>query len=736
MVFIQYNREADQSLRELPAQHVDTGMGFERLVSVLQDKRSNYDTDVFLPLFAKIQQLTGARAYTGKLGKEDIDGIDTAYRVVADHVRTLTFAICDGGVPSNVGRGYVLRRVLRRGSRYVRKYFGVPIGSFFSSLVPTLVEQMGAFFPEISGQGKVSAAELKEILDEEEESFSRTLDRGEKLFESYVQKAKAAGKTELAGVDVWRLYDTYGFPVDLTEIMAEEIGLTINQKDFEAAQEASKEASKGVGKKGGEQAVRLDVHDIAKIDANVDVPKTNDSFKFTAGVIDATVKAVYHKSAFFKSTAETPASESIGIVLDQTNFYAESGGQENDTGSIVIDGQATFKVEDVQVFNGYVLHIGQITEGSLTIGDKVVSAYDELRRWPLRNNHTGTHILNFALRDVLGDHIDQKGSLVAPTKLRFDFSHKAQISPADLAKIEAISNEWIKKNVKVFSKEVDLTTAQKIPGLRAVFGESYPDPVRVVTLEFPVEEMIADLENPKWTGTSTEFCGGTHVAKTGDIKDFVITEESGIAKGIRRVIAVTGHEAKEVSERATALEAEFAAIGKLEAKAKDAALKAFEATLNQADISVVRKDKLKTDLTAARKAVIDAVKAAEKAESVRLAKEVSDFFAANAEKPVFVSKVDAGANVKVLQAAAAEAKKLGKALYLFDLSGGDKVMHLNFVPKEEIKGGFSAKTWIKVVSDIVGGKGGGKDDSAMGAGTELAKVDEAIEAAEKAYLSR
>ena len=377
VVFIQYNREADSSLRSLPAKHVDTGMGFERLVSVLQDKRSNYDTDVFMPLFAKIQELTGARAYEGKLGKDDVDGIDTAYRVVADHVRTLTFAICDGGVPSNVGRGYVLRRVLRRGARYVRKKFGTPIGTFFSSLVPTLVAQMGAFFPEITGKD----ADLKEILDEEEESFARTLDRGERLFESYVAAAQAAGSQQLKGSDVWRLYDTYGFPVDLTLLMAEEAGLTFDQAEFDAAQEASKEASKGAGKKGDGQQVRLDVHDIGALEANAAVPKTDDAPKFGTGNVDATVKAIYHQGKFVASTSElaSPTTDALGLVLDRTNFYAESGGQEYDTGRIVIDGKSDFVVEDTQVFNGYVLHIGRVVEGELKVGDNVVASYDEVR---------------------------------------------------------------------------------------------------------------------------------------------------------------------------------------------------------------------------------------------------------------------------------------------------------------------------------------------------------------------
>lgn len=268
-VFIQYNREPDKSLKSLPNKHVDTGMGFERLVSILQNKPSNYDTDVFTPLFARIQEITGAREYQGKFGEEDADGVDTAYRVVADHVRLLTFAISDGGVPNNVGRGYVVRRVLRRGARYARKYFNTDIGSFFSKLVPTLVEQMGDMFPEI----KKKQDEVKEILDEEEVSFAKTLDRGESMFEKYAQNCKSSGTKTLAGADVWRLYDTYGFPVDLTRLMCDERGLEIIDKDVAEAQEKAREASKGE-KKAGATLVKLDVHDISTLENMPDVPKT------------------------------------------------------------------------------------------------------------------------------------------------------------------------------------------------------------------------------------------------------------------------------------------------------------------------------------------------------------------------------------------------------------------------------------------------------------------------------
>jgi alanyl-tRNA synthetase len=276
-VFIQFNREDDGSLKPLPAKHVDTGMGFERLVSAIQDKPSNYDTDVFLPIFARIQEISGVRPYTGKFGAEDVDGIDTAYRVIADHARTLTFALSDGGVPSNVGRGYVLRRILRRGARYARKKLGVPIGSFFSSISPVLVEQLGNFFPEL----KKSPKEVKEMLDEEEISFAKTLDRGERLFDGYVTQTQESGGTVLNGKDVWRLYDTYGFPVDLTRLMAEELNLTVDEEAFAAAQAHSKEASKGVAKVGVKDTVKLDVHDIGALDANPEVPVTDDNSKYS-----------------------------------------------------------------------------------------------------------------------------------------------------------------------------------------------------------------------------------------------------------------------------------------------------------------------------------------------------------------------------------------------------------------------------------------------------------------------
>ncbi|EIN11353.1 hypothetical protein PUNSTDRAFT_141744 [Punctularia strigosozonata HHB-11173 SS5] len=731
-VFIQFNREEDGSLKHLPSKHVDTGMGFERLVSVLQDVRSNYDTDVFLPIFDKVQELTGVRPYGGKFGAEDVDGIDTAYRVVADHVRTLTMALSDGGVPNNVGRGYVLRRILRRGARYARKKLGVEIGSFFSSLMPVVIEQMGDIFPEV----RKRPDEIKEILDEEEESFSRTLDRGEKLFEQYATRTQQSGEKDLSGKDVWRLYDTYGFPVDLTLLMAEELGLGVNQAEFEEAQAASKEASKASLKKGAADVVKLDVHDIAALETNPDVPKTDDSAKFNQGNITAEIKAIYYNKQFLPSSSGITEGTTFGLLLDRTSFYAEAGGQEYDTGNIVIDGVADFEVTNVQTFNGYVLHIGHLKYGNLEVGNQVVSSYDELRRWPLRNNHTATHILNFALREVLGDHIDQKGSLVAPTKLRFDFSHKAAIASDELTRIESISKDWIKKNVKVYSKELDLKTAHRIPGLRAVFGESYPDPVRVVTLEYDVEEIAKDIENLKWRSTSVEFCGGTHVAKTGDIKDFIITEESGIAKGIRRVIAVTGHEAAAANRCAEEMKAKLDRIEGLDGKEKDVALKTFPIELGQMDMSVVIKGQLRDRHAAIRKTFDKQTKDKEAAASKAAVEELTSHFDKNPSEGSYFANIDVNGNMKILQSVVLQGKKLGKAIYVFSVDKeGSKVVHVNHSPAEARSKGLDARTWATKVAEVLGGKTGGKEDGAQGVGTETDKVDEAIAVARLHYTS-
>lgn len=730
-VFIQYNREPDKSLKPLPNKHVDTGMGFERLVSVLQNKMSNYDTDVFTPLFDTIQKLTGAREYRGKFGEEDPDGIDTAYRVVADHVRLLTFAISDGGTPNNAGRGYVVRRVLRRGARYARKYFQTDIGDFFSKIVPTLVEQMGDMFPEI----KKKQSDVKEILDEEELSFAKTLDRGEAMFEKYAQQCKIHDTKELAGADVWRLYDTYGFPTDLTQLMAEERGLTINEAAVSEAQEKAREASKGE-KKAGAAVVKLNVHDISALEKMPDVIKTDDAAKYRRENIHAVIKAIYHQGKFIDATTEVPEGEQFGVVLDRTNFYAEQGGQEYDTGRILIDGEAEIDVQNVQVYAGYVLHTGYMNYGSLKIGDEVLCEYDELRRQPIRNNHTGTHILNFALRETLGDGIDQKGSLVAPEKLRFDFSHKAGCTDAELAKIEELSTSYIRQNSEVYAVEVPLATARNIEGVRAVFGETYPDPVRVVSIGVPVEELLEDVKRADWRNVSVEFCGGTHVKNTSEIKDLVVIEESGIAKGIRRIVAYTGAAAHLVQQLAADWDKKVTALEGMQSSAeKEAKTKEYQFELSTIELSAIAKTKLRDRVGKVVKDNLEHQKVAQKAESKKVLDNVTDYFAANKEAASYVFSVPVSAGSKAIQETikTVQSKQKDKTVYIIGETADGKVIHGCYVAPEAQTKGADAVKWAVGVSEVVGGKAGGKGATCLGQGIHGDKANDGVEAARK-YL--
>ncbi|KAJ2158574.1 Alanine--tRNA ligase [Coemansia sp. RSA 552] len=738
LVFIQFNREADGKLRPLPHKHIDTGLGLERLVSVMQNKPSNYDTDVFMPLFATIQDLTGARPYTGKVGADDTDGIDMAYRVIADHIRTLTFAITDGGVPSNEGRGYVLRRILRRGARYARRKFDVELGSFFARLVDTVVEQMGDAFPEITKNPDL----IKEILCEEEASFARTLDRGERLLEQTVAKMPA-GTTVIPGASVWRLYDTYGFPVDLTRLMAEESGLSVDEDEFNREQERSRELSRrGRGGAAGGASVVLDVHSIAQLNEK-QVPKTDDEPKYAARAVDARVLAVFTGKEFVDSEARSIASNPddvpvVGVLLDRTNFYAEQGGQEYDTGSLVsADMSAELTVENVQVYNGYVLHTGFLKYGSIKVGDQVEAQYDVLRRLPIRNNHSATHVLNFALRKVLNnDEVDQRGSLVAPDRLRFDFSCKNPIKPEEVRDIEALCNQTIKDNLKVHAREVALEEARQISGLRAIFGEKYPDPVRVVSIGADLDEVLKSPQDPQWANYSIEFCGGTHVGGTADMKVFVITEEAGIARGQRRIVAVTGEEALKAQLVQRSLEAEVKSLHTLQGVELDAAIKRLTKELDTAAIGVYQKHLLRTEFDGIRKRVADADKEAKAQAAKQALEQVQQAIEQSPDQEAFVFRLSVGGKA-MLQAATYVKNLKTKAAYFIaaDTASG-RVSHQCVVAKSIVAKGLKASEWADAVSKVVGGKKGGKDESAQGSGTEVGRVDEAVQVADEFAKAR
>ncbi|RYP65223.1 hypothetical protein DL770_009050 [Monosporascus sp. CRB-9-2] len=731
-VFMQFDRQKDRSLKPLPAKHIDTGMGYERLVSALQNKSSNYATDIFTPLFEKIQEVTGARPYTDKYGKDDVDGVDTAYRVVADHIRLLTFAISDGAVPNNEGRGYVVRRVLRRGCRYARKYFDAEIGSFFSKILPALVAQMGEQFPEIVKKQQ----DIKEILDEEEEAFARTLDRGEKQFEKYAAKAVSNGTKKLSGADVWRLYDTFGFPEDLTKLMAEERELSIDEDEVAVAREKAREASKAV-KESVQTFAKLNVHQISELKERLQVPVPDDEPKFFKGDTTGKVQYIFTGTEFTKSTKDIPPNTPFGLLLDRTNFYAEQGGQVADTGKIIIDDVAEFKVLDVQQYGGYIVHNGYLEYGELKAGDEVICEYDELRRQPIRNNHTGTHILNHSLREVLGDEVNQKGSLVDQDKLRFDFSHKAAVTLDELRKIEDMSNAYIRQNSQIFSKDVELEKARQINGVRAVFGETYPDPVRVVSVGIDVDMLLENPENPEWRKVSVEFCGGTHVDQTGIIKDLVIVEESGIAKGIRRIVAFTGDAAHQVQRDAEEFGKRIAAIEALPfGPEKEAAVKTATLDLNNLVASTLTKDDLKKKFAKVGKDVVDEQKKRQKAESKTALDAGTAHFAKDENKDAkyFIGHLPISANAKAVADVMNHFKSKDKerSVYVFGGSQAEgAVVHGVYVGTSLASQGVTAEKWASAVTEIVGGKSGGKEPTRQGQGTNAEKIDEAVAVAER-----
>ena len=728
----------DKSLRPLPNKHIDTGLGFERLVSILQNKSSNYDTDVFSALFEKIQEITKARPYQGHFGGDDVDGIDTAYRVVADHVRTCTIAISDGAIPDSAGQGYVVRRICRRGVRYGRKYFNAEVGSFLSKIVPTVVKELGYIFPEIQQKEN----EVKEILDKEEQAFALTLDRGEIMFNKYAQECRVLGVKNLPGAHVWRLYDTFGYPIDLTKIMAEEQGLSVNDEEVSAAQEQARNASKS-GKKSSSSSVALDVHDIAILEGMVDVPKTNDIAKSNEEVIESTIKALYHNKKFVKSTLEIPEGEQFGILLDETNFYAESGGQESDTGRLVIDDAAEMSVRHVQSYRGYVLHTGYMEYGSWSVNDRVLAAYDRSRKQSLRMNHTGTHILNFALREVLGREVDQKGSLVAPNKLRFDFSHRTRVTEKELKNITDISEKYIQDDKEVFTSIANLTIAKEIKGVRAVSGETYPDPVRVVSIGIPVHELVSDvvgeskLMDEPWK-YSVEFCGGTHVARTSELQKLVIVEECGIAKGVRRIVAITGVEALEAQRVTKQFEQEFLArLKQLPYMAEKGVLfKEAQTALSKLVISTSNKSLFTKRLEKIGKDILKEQKEAQKAQIDSAIDFVTSHFEQHQTSTSFVAQIPTELCAKALVESIkiVSAKYSDKSIYLIGVDGvASKVPHGCFVSPEHTSRGLLACNWTEQVASIVGGKAGGKGSTSVGTGNEVSRVQEGVEAAVKAF---
>ncbi|XP_033755584.1 alanine--tRNA ligase, cytoplasmic-like [Pecten maximus] len=742
LVFTQFNRDPDGTLRELPNKHCDCGMGLERLLSVIQGKTSNYDTDLFMPIFDAIQKATGTRTYTGKVGKEDVDGIDMAYRVLADHARTLTIALSDGGRPDNVGRGYVLRRILRRAVRYATEKLGAKPG-MFATLIDTVVELLGEAFPEVTKDPE----ELKNIINEEEQQFLKTLSRGRRLLERTI--GKLGDTTTLPGAVAWRLYDTYGFPVDLTQLMAEEKGLLVDMPAFKECKKTAQLKSQGSSGTVDDQ-INLDIHAISDLQKRGLSP-TDDSpkYNYTANVegtykfesTTSKVLALRHSKQFVD---EITSGRECGVLLDKTCFYAEQGGQIYDQGFLVKENEedTEFQVRNVQVRGGYILHIGVI-EGTLRVGDTVQLSIDESHRMAVMKNHTGTHMLNFALRAVL-KAADQKGSLVAPDRLRFDFTAKKAMTPDQVKEAEEIVNVMAGKNEEVYAKETSLPVAKSIQGLRAVFDETYPDPVRVLSIGVPVEDLVSDPMGPAASVTSVEFCGGTHLRRAGHVGKFVIVTEEAIAKGSRRIIAVTGAEATRALHRTDLLDKNVKNLTeKFDTclKTKELSEKELIKMIVQMDDEITKsvipywqRDRLRTEVKQLKGKLDDLDKARKAAITAEVVEQTKKMIEANPNQPFIVHEFKAGSNAKSLDAAMKQYKtsspETSAMFFSVDKEAG-KILCMSCVPKVSVSKGLNAKDWVNEVVPVIQGKCGGKDLAAQATGSNTDGLQEALDIATK-----
>ncbi|XP_078067269.1 alanine--tRNA ligase, cytoplasmic [Mustelus asterias] len=739
LVFIQFNREADGSLKPLAKKSIDTGMGLERLVSILQQKMSNYDTDLFQPYFEAIQKGTGIRTYTGKVGAEDVDGIDMAYRVLADHARTITIALSDGGRPDNTGRGYVLRRILRRAVRYSHEKLNAPKG-FFASLVDVVVKSLGDAFPEL----KKDPDMVKDIINDEEEQFLKTLNRGRRILERKIQSL--GDNKRIPGDTAWLLYDTYGFPVDLTGLIAEEKGLSVDLEGFENEKKAAQLKSQGKGM-GDDDHIMLDVNAIddlrakgfeATDDSSKYNYKSDDNGNYVFESIEATVKAIRREKTFMEVVK---TGQDCGLLLDSTCFYAEQGGQIYDEGYLIkeddnSEDKTEFTVKNVQIRGGYVLHIGTVY-GELKVGDKVRLFIDEAKRLSVMSNHTSTHMLNFALRFVLGE-ADQRGSLVAPDRLRFDFTAKGAMSTKDIKKSEEITSKMIQEAKPIYAKDSPLAAAKAIQGLRAVFDETYPDPVRVVSVGIPVEDLLADPSGPAGSVTSVEFCGGTHLQNSRHAGPFAIVSEEAIAKGIRRIVAVTGSEAQKALRKADTLQKSLVALeSKVQvqmspSKEIQKEIADLTETISAAVIPQWQKDELRDKLKLLKKSMDD-LDRARKADLLKKVREkTKQFIDTNPNQRLVVMEMEAGAPAKALN----EALKLFKTqspqtaamLFAVDSDAGT-ITCLCQVPQEVVSRDLKAGDWVNHILDLLDGRGGGNDMSAQATGKNINSLDKALKLA-------
>ena len=722
-VFIQFNREPDRSLKPLPAKHVDTGMGLERLVSVIQDKRSNYDTDLWTPIFEAIRLRTGAPAYTGKLD----DHADIAYRVIADHIRCLTMALTDGATPSNEGRGYVLRRILRRAVRHGHQTLGVR-GAFLKDLVPAVVASLGGAFPELTPAAK----RVAQLIDDEEVQFGKTLERGLALFsEAAARVKKAGGNTVFPAEDAFRLHDSSGFPIDLTQVMAEEAGMTVDVAGYEVLMDSARERSRSVGTT--DTGMHFPPDAIAKLE-ELTIKPTDDHGKFAGKPTAATLMAIWNGKNFDDS-ADADSSRVIACVFDRTPMYAEMGGQVADHGGFHLDGAGSFAIEDVQRAGQYVLHIGRVNHGRIKCSAHGQLMITRERRESIRANHSATHAMNLALRAVAGDEVEQKGSLVDGDKLRFDYAAKNALSLEQIKEVERRVNASIKANHVVDAREVPLAAARGISGVRAVFGERYPDPVRVVSIGATVADLLAHPTNAKWKELSIEFCGGTHVANMGEAKQFVLVSEGGLAAGIRRVFALTGPRAMAANMAADGLNARIKDATKLDGDALAKEIAEITKLMESLEISAVARVEIDRAMEPLREKAKAARKQAEGANrdlAVAQAREIVDAHAKSSAPTkaliAMINGADAGALLAAIDTARAKLADTPVLLLSPDFDGG-KVAIAATCPKSANDKGLKAGDWVKAAAQACGGAGGGRPDTAQAGGKDPSKTREALEAA-------
>ena len=653
VVFMQYNRTADGEMLNLPKPSVDTGMGLERITAVLQGVHSNYEIDLFQDLLKAASELLGGVPTT-----------EASLRVVADHIRACAFLISDGVMPSNEGRGFVLRRIIRRAARHGNKLGATQ--PFFYKLTGALVALMGEAFPQLVSSRK----QIEKVLLQEEEQFAKTLDKGLRLLEQDIAELK--GK-EIPGETVFTLYDTYGFPVDLTNDIARERGLTLDYVGYEKAMEAQRERARAASKFG--------------IDYNAAGITIEGETEFTGyDHIDGHERIRTVLVGGEERNAE--AGDECVVVLERTPFYAESGGQVGDTGLLTWSG-GRFQVTDTQKEGDNHLHVGTLIEGELFPGLEVDARIDHARRERIKRNHSATHLLHAALRKVLGEHVSQKGSLVDPDKLRFDFSHFEAVTADELQEIERQVNEQILQNTPVDIDITDMETAQT-KGAMALFGEKYGDVVRVLSMG---EDRY-----------SVELCGGTHVSRTGDIGLFRITSESGISSGVRRIEAVTGFGALEWLDDT---EKTLRETAKLVKGTRDSVVSKVQQTLE-------RNRQLEKE--------VDALKA-------KLASSAGNDLVSSAVEVAGLKVVAAemeGADRKAMMETADQLKnKLGEGVVVLATVDGDKVVLVAGVTKSATNR-IKAGDLMKHLAAEVDGKGGGRPDMAQGGGNDPSKLADAL----------